>query len=226
MLQIHGVPVSVHTRKVVVTAIEKGLAYTNEPVIPLNPPPGWEHLSPTGKIPVMVDGDVSLCDSTVICTYLERAYPARPVYPRETKDYIDALWFEEYADGTIYREVVHPLFFQGYIRPNILKQEGDRAIIETTLRDSLPKVFGYLEGALHGDTLAGSQWSLADTAVVSNLVNFHYLGYTLDTKRHPKLAAYFERGLRQPSMARALEAERPVAEAMGLALEGVRVQDR
>src|SRR5262245_3748137 len=75
MLTIHGVPISVHTRKVIVTAIDKGLAYRNEPVIPFNPPPGWERLSPTGKIPVAVEGDVSLCDSTVICAWLDRAHP-------------------------------------------------------------------------------------------------------------------------------------------------------
>ena len=125
MLTIHGVPISVHTRKVLVTAIEKQLQYRNEPVIPFKPPAGWDDLSPTRKIPVLTDGDLVLRDSSVICAYLERMHPSPALYPAETRDYAEALWFEEYADGTIFREVVHGLFVQKIIRPNILKQESD-----------------------------------------------------------------------------------------------------
>ena len=46
MLTIHGVPISVHTRKVIVAAIEKDVPYRNEPVIPFHPPAGWERLRP------------------------------------------------------------------------------------------------------------------------------------------------------------------------------------
>ena len=51
MLTIHGVPLSVHTRKVIVTAILKQVDYKFEvviPVIPGNPPANWDTLSPTG----------------------------------------------------------------------------------------------------------------------------------------------------------------------------------
>ena len=44
MLTIHGVPLSVHTRKAIVTAILKDIDYKFEvviPVIPGNPPPNW-----------------------------------------------------------------------------------------------------------------------------------------------------------------------------------------
>ncbi len=46
MLTIHGVPLSVHTRKAIVTAILKDLDYRFEvviPVIPDNPPLELEH---------------------------------------------------------------------------------------------------------------------------------------------------------------------------------------
>jgi glutathione S-transferase len=216
MLKIHGVPISVHTRKVIVAAIEKNLTYENEPVIPFNPPPGWAQLSPTGKIPVLTDGDLSLPDSSVICAYLEREHPAHPIYPRDTRDYVQALWFEEYADGTMFRDVVHGLFFQKIIRPKILQQPSDAAVIESILGQAVPKVFGYLEGAMPATHLAGGRFSIADVAVVSNLVNYHYLGYAIDAKRYPKLAAYFTRLCRHPSIAAALAAEQPAAASMGL----------
>jgi len=208
MLKIYGVPISVHTRKVIVAAIEKKLRYENEPVIPFNPPAGWDELSPTGKIPVVADGDLVLRDSSVICAYLERVHPDHPIYPRETRDFVGALWLEEYADGTVFREVVHGLFFQKVIRPNILKQATDTAAMAAILNDALPKIFGYLERTIGGDYLVAGRFGIADIATVSNLINFHYLGYQIDARRFPKLAAYFTRQLRHPAIETALRAER------------------
>jgi glutathione S-transferase len=216
MLKIYGVPISVHTRKVIVTAIEKQLDYENESVIPFTPPPGWTELSPTGKIPAFTDDEVTLCDSSVICAYLERSRPDHPVYPRDTREYATALWFEEYADGTMFREVVHGLFFNKIIRPNILKQESKQAEIDSILNEARPKVFAYLERSLTGEHLAGDRFSLADIAVVSNLVNYHYLGFDIDRSKYPRLASYFGRQLQHPSIASALAKEQSVAAGMGL----------
>jgi glutathione S-transferase len=215
MLKIYGVPISVHTRKVIIAAIEKKLPYENEPVIPFNPPPGWSDLSPTGKIPAASDGDVTLCDSSVICAYLERTHPAPALYPADAQGHVQTLWFEEYADGTIFRELIHGLFFNQVIRPKILKQPGDPAAIETILNTTVPVVFGYLEKSLGHGHLVGNAVTLADIALVSNLINFHYLGYAIDA-RFPKLAAYFGRMVVHPSVAAALAAEQGAAAGMGL----------
>ena len=215
MLKIYGIPISVHTRKVIIAAIEKKLPYENEAVIPFNPPPGWSDLSPTGKIPAATDGDVTLCDSSVICAYLERMHPAPPLYPEVARDYVQTLWFEEYADGAIFREVIHGLFFNQVIRPKILKQPGDRSAIDAILTDTVPAVFGYLEKSLTGHYLAADRFTLADVALVSNLINFHYLGYAIDA-RFPGLAAYFERIIAHRSVAAAVAAEQSSAASMGL----------
>jgi glutathione S-transferase len=216
MLTIHGVPISVHTRKVIVTSLEKQIAYRNEPVIPFSPPAGWTELSPTGKIPVVTDGDLVLRDSSVICTYLERTYPVHRIYPKETGDLVQALWLEEYADGTIFRDVIHGLFFQKIIRPNISKQETDTKVIDSILGETMPKVFGYLEQSAGNEFLAGASFSIADIAVVSNLINFRYLGFALDARQFPQLAAYFERQLARPSIQAALVQEKATVAAMGL----------
>lgn len=216
MLKIYGVPVSVHTRKAILAAKEKKLAYENEPVIPFAPPPGWDRLSPTGKIPVMTAGDLHLQDSSVICAYLERTHPNPPLYPGETQDYVRALWFEEFADGTMFREVVHGLFFQQVIRPGILKQETDRAATDAILRKAMPRHFGYLESALDGPHLAGGQFGIADIAVISNLINYCYLGHRVDAGRFPRLARYLATHLARPTIRETLAAEQGVAEGMGL----------
>jgi glutathione S-transferase len=215
MLTIHGVPISVHTRKVLVTAIEKQLQFRNEPVIPFTPPAGWNDLSPTRKIPVITDGDFILRDSAAICAYLERVHPSPALYPADARAYAEALWFEEYAGGTLFREVIHGLFVQKIIRPKILKQETDPTAIETIQNGTLPQVFGYLESSIGGDFIVGEQFTIADVAIVSNLINYHYLGYALD-EPHPKLRRYFVRHIERPSIRTALLAEQSTASSMGL----------
>jgi glutathione S-transferase len=216
MLTIYGVPVSVHTRKVIVTALHKGLEFRVEPVVPFAPPAGWAELSPTGKIPVADIDGVKLADSTVICTYLERIHPVQPIHPQDARGYAQALWFEEYADGTFFRDVIHDLFFQKVIRPNLLKQPTDATAVTAIENDIVPARLAYLESALAGDFFAGGQFSIADIAIASNLVNYHYLGYALDKGRYPRLLAYFRRMLAYRVFVAALDAERSAAQSMNL----------
>lgn len=219
MLKIYGTPISVHTRKVIVAAIDKGLDYENIVIVPVNPatlPPDWPQLSPTGKIPVLRDGDTLLADSTVICAYLDRAHPLRPVYPADTRHYIQSLWLEEYADGTVFREVVHPLFHQTVVGPRIHQRAVDQAVVDAVCNETIPRVFGYLDSVVGTGFAAGPVLSVADIAIASNLVTYQYLGFPLDRQRFPALAAHFERTVRHPSMLKALRAEQGAVDAMGL----------
>ena len=88
MITIYGVPLSVHTRKTLMTARLKQIDYKLEvviPVLPGQPPADWHDKSPTGLIPVMQDGDFMLADLTAICLYLDKKEPAPPVLPADTK---------------------------------------------------------------------------------------------------------------------------------------------
>lgn len=225
MLQVHGIPISVHTRKVIVAAIEKNLPYRiNQvvPVIPGNPPANWRTLSPTGLIPAITDGDFTLADSTAICAYLERAYPARPLYPTDARACGRAMWFEQYAGGTVFRDVVHPLFLEVFVQPNVNKVPADMAKIDTVLGTVVPKVFGYLESVTGECFLAAPEMSMADVAVISNLITFQYIGFPLDAVRYPRLLALFERVILQPSMRKAVQEEQSAVQAMGLKNDCVR----
>jgi len=221
MLKIYGVPISVHTRKVIVAAIAKQLAFEIEPVIPFNPPAGWDKLSPTGRIPVVALDGFELADSSVICAYLEQTHPVPALYPQEAKARARALWLEEFCDGTVFREVVHGLFFQNIIRPKILGQATDRLAIDAILAQAMPRAFGYLERQMTGGFLVGDSLGIADITLASNLVNYTYLGYRIDAARYPKLDRTFRRLCRQPAIAAALGAERAVAQNMGLDADSV-----
>lgn len=225
MLQIYGVPVSVHTRKVIVAAIEKKLPYRIQPVVPVipgNPPPNWRTLSPTGLIPAITDGDFTLADSTAICAYLERAYPAPLLYPTNARDCARSIWFEQYAGGIVFRDVVHPLFREVFVQPNVNKVATDRARINAVLGSVVPDVFGYLESVTGDGFLVGPAMSMADVAVVSNLLTFQYIGFALDAVRYPRLSALFERVILQPSVRKAVQEEQGAVQAMGLNNDCVR----
>ena len=84
------------------------------------------------------------------------------------------------------------------------------------LAGAMPEVLGYLD-TLSGDPfLAGPALSVADVAVVSNLVTMQYIGFALERGRFPRLAHLFDRAIRIPAMAEALRDEQPVVQQMGL----------
>lgn len=218
MLQIYGVPVSVHTRKVIVAAIHKQLPYTLTPVVPVipgNPPPNWRALSPTGLIPAISDGEFTLADSSAICDYLERTHPGRPLYPADARGHAQALWFEQYA-GTLFQDVVRPLFHEVFVHPKVRQIPTDPVRIDAVLRQVAPGVFGYLESAATGTFLAGPAMTMADVAVVSNLVTFCYIGFDAELEPYPRLTALFERVVAQPAVRQALQGEVETVRTMGL----------
>ncbi len=218
MLTIYGVPLSVHTRKTIVTAILKKMDYTVKPVIPVipdNPPPNWASLSPTGLIPVMEDGDFTLADSSAICLYLERKQPRPPILPSDTRDYARALWFDAYA-GTIFRHVVHPLFVQTIVNPNIRQSPSDKAVIDNVLDAVQPRILAYLDSQISGLFLVGNALTLADIAIVSNFIVYQYMGYRIDAAAYPRLATYLKRIAVTEAYAKALEDEKPFVANMGL----------
>lgn len=62
---------------------------------------------------------------------------------------------------------------------------------------------------------SGGNETIADLAVVSNLIVFHYLGCRIDT-RFPKLYAYFRHQLESPLLKETLAEEKSFADQMGL----------
>jgi len=222
MLKIYGVPISVHTRKVVLAARLKRLPYELVPVVPVipdNPPPNWRELSPTGKIPVLADGDFLLADSAAICAYLERKQPQPALHPVDTRDFAHALWLEQYAGGTVFRDVVHPLFHEVFVHPKVRGIATDPARIDEVLTRVVPEVFGYLDSVAGDGFLAGPTLSVADLAVVSNLLVYQHIGFTLERARFPRLAGLFDRVIRVPEVTQALQAEQAVVHQMGLKSE-------
>ena len=82
MLKLGGFAVSNYYNKVKVALLEKGVAFEEE-YHPTSQDEEYRKRSPMGKVPYLeVDGQY-LCESQVICEYLEDAYPDKPLYPKD-----------------------------------------------------------------------------------------------------------------------------------------------
>jgi glutathione S-transferase len=217
-MKIYGVPLSVHTRKVIVAARLKEVPFELQvviPVIPGNPPPNWRDISPTGLIPAIEDDGFLLADSTAIIHYMERKNPKPALLPAANREFGAALFLDAWAGSALFRSVVHPIFHNQVVNPMIRKIAADQAAIDAAKTEAAPEAFGYLESLDPGDFLVGGTLTIADLAVVSNLIVFHYLGCRIEP-RFPKLNAYFQRHLESPALRVALAEEKPFVDQMGL----------
>jgi len=198
MPTLFGASPSPFVRKVRVVMHEKGIAYEHEFVGPGSRKSEFRSISPLGRIPGFVDGDLSVSDSSVICAYLERTHPEPPMYPRDAKQYARALWYEEYGDTALAAVATFGTFGRKIIAP-LRGAAVDHAAIEKTLAEELPPVFDYLEGQTGGrEYLVGDRFSIADVSIATHFVNFGHAGYEVDAGRWPRLAAWVKRHLARP----------------------------
>ena len=192
MPTVIGVSASPFVRKVRVLLAEKGVPYELDPVIPFNASPEFKQMSPLGKVPAYRDGDRVLCDSSVICAYIERTHPDPALYPSDPYDYGRALWFEEYGDTALAQVMGPKIFFNRVVGPKFFQRPCDEAVVKHAIDEELPPLFDYLEGQLtgNGTSIAGPQFSIGDIGVATQFVNLRHAGVTVDATRWPKLARY------------------------------------
>lgn len=208
MATLYGIGASPFVRKVRVVLSEKSLPYEREEILPMNVPPEFKQISPLGKIPAYRDGAGTLCDSSVICAYLERVKPTPAVYPADAYEYARALWFEEYADSALVQVFGPKIFLQRFVNPRFFGRPTDEASVAKAVQEELPPLFDYLEGQLGGEWLVGRQFSIADIAVGTQFVNLFYAGEAIDAARWPKLARYVARVHERPSFRDLIHEER------------------
>ena len=195
-MKIVGSYVSPYVRKVLACLALKGLAYEIDPITPFYGGDEFERLSPLRRIPLLIDGDLTLCDSSVICAYLDEAYPERPLLPTGTKDRARARWLEEYADTRLGDVFIWGLFYPKFVHPIVWGEPGDSARIEKTLAEDLPRELDWLEGELPAQGfLFGGDIGLADIAIATFFRNGEHIGVTVDPERWPRTAGFVERAL-------------------------------
>lgn len=200
-MRIIGSYASPYVRKVLACLALKGLDYEIDPITPFYGDAAFEAVSPLRRIPVLIDGDLAMCDSSVICAYLDEKYPGHPLLPAAVTDRARARWLEEYADTRMGDVFIWRLFQPLAITPAVWGEKGDKAIVEQTLTVDAPAVLDYLETQVPAEGFLFGDIGLADISIASFLRNAGFVRFSIDAARWPQTAAFVARALDHPAMA-------------------------
>ena len=193
--------VSPYVRKVLVALELKGIPYEVDPIIPFFGDDRFSELSPLRRIPVLIDGDLALADSSVICQYLEDRWPEPALYPRDVADRARARWLEEYADSRMGDVVIWQLFNEVTINPYVFGVPTNQPLLDKTLASDLPGILDYLETQAPASGFLFGEPSIADVSVAVFFRNAAFARWKPDPARWPKAVAWIERTLALPAFA-------------------------
>jgi len=165
MLRLYRFPFSTNVERVALALAHKGLEVES---VWVDPADRSEVVRISGQelVPVLVDGDRVVADSTVILEHLEDRFPERPLYPDDPARRTELRLFVDWFNRVWKRP------------PNLIvaeegKAEPDRvriAELEALIADALPLFEDLLVGR---DFLFGHELSAAD------VVAFPFLKYAL-----------------------------------------------
>jgi len=135
--------------------------------------PDFLRLNPFGRVPVLVDEDTIIYDSTIIAEYLEDEYPEPPLLPAIDASALRArarIW-EDFADTSFTPQV-------GQLMAEMSKPESERDPARLQrLQRSVERVLDFLNHELQGQEFLASQFSVADIGFVPRLVVLRELGF-------------------------------------------------
>ena len=201
-LLVIGSYLSPYVRKVLVCLEIKGIAYEVDHIVPFFGDDRFSRLSPLRRIPVLVDGDLVLSDSSVICQYIDDKEPAPALLPSDIRDRARARWLEEFADTRMGDVFIWQLFNQIAIRPSVWGEKGDRELVDRTLKEDVPAVLDYLEAEAPVEGFRFGILSLADIAIAAFFRNAGWVRFQIDATHWPRAAAWIARTLAEPAFAK------------------------
>jgi glutathione S-transferase len=195
-LEIIGAPQSNYVWAVRMVCEEKGVAYEHKPERPHSPPVDAIH--PFGKIPVMRHGDVTLCESKAIATYIDRVFDGPKVIP---EDPARAAQVEQWVSlGNVeFDKLMMRQYVVGYAFP---KEPGkpDMPAIKAAAEKMQPQIDVLDRTVARTGYLAGDSFTLADINILPMLfyVNRFEEGKAM-LGAAKNLSAYMERHFARPS---------------------------
>jgi glutathione S-transferase len=201
-LTIIGSYLSPYVRKVLVCLEIKQIAYDIDPIVPYFGNEEFSAISPLRRIPVLIDSAVTLSDSTVICEYLNDAYPGPALLPAAPELRARSRWLEEYADTRMGDVFIWHYYNQLVIRKKVWRRAPDQAVLDAAVGKEIPGVLDYLEGQVPAHGWLFGDIAVADVAIASFFRNAEFAGFEFDALRWPRTTAFVGRVLAHPGMAR------------------------
>jgi glutathione S-transferase len=157
--------------------------------------PEFRRLNPFGRVPVLVDEDTTVYDSTIIAEYLEDEYPEPPLLPAVGSSALraQARTWEDIADTSFTLQV-------GQLMAEISKAEADRDSNRIQrLQQWIEQMLSFINHQLQGQDFLASQFSVADIGFVPRLLVLKELGLDPAASRG-NIDGWLKRMLDRPSI--------------------------
>ena len=206
-MKLYSGPLSLFSAKVRVALAEKGLVYDEISV-------GWslQHryephhpdvaaLSPKGQVPVLVDGDVVVYDSTQIFEYLEDRSPEPALYPRDAAGRARCRRLEAAADELLFPSVWSLIEEAFYPASGAGRDEARLERARTALFDE----YAGLDKELTGRAWLCDGFSVADIATFIMVHAASSIGVA-PTAEQTALSAWASRMIARPALRREIDA--------------------
>jgi glutathione S-transferase len=204
-MKLYSGPLSLFARKVEIALHEKGLSFERV-MVSFSQTKGYHPrhpdvlaANPKGQVPVFVDGDLTVFDSTVILEYLEDAYPQPALYPRDPVERARCRLLDLFADEIM----LVPLRLLMHRNAPGARDAGSWAANEAKAKDAeveLDRQFTDLDRKLSDKEYFCGVFTVADISLFMML--FYALrlgGPPLDG--HPALGGWYERLLERGAFA-------------------------
>ncbi|MDH4557247.1 glutathione S-transferase family protein [Pseudomonas sp. BN417] len=204
-LQLFAHPFSSYCQKVLIALYENDLPFELRLLSPENPATAaeFQRLWPLQKMPLLLDGERPVMESSIIIEYLQQHY-AGPVklIPEAAEAALEVRMLDRCFD--LY--VMTPM--QKAVGDRLRPEERRDAFGVEEARALLERSYAWLNQRLAGRTwAAGDSFSLADCAAAPALFYADWVQPIGAPFSH--LRAYRQRLLQRPSFARAVEEARP-----------------
>jgi glutathione S-transferase len=177
MRVLYHMPLSPYARKVRLVLSEKRLPYELRLEKVWERRPEYLEMNAAGTVPTLVeDNGLVVPDSTVICEYLDEAYPDTGLIGHTLAERIEVRRLAAWFDGKFAAEVTGNLYGEKHLRRLTGRGNPDPSAIRTgyaAVRYHLDYI-GWL--AETRKWLAGSMLSLADFAAAAHLSTLDFLG--------------------------------------------------
>ena len=198
-MDLYDNPFSPYAFKVRAALYEKGIAHEKREIRTHADRELLLRVNPRGEVPALADDGAVICDSKVICAYLEERHPDPALYPRDLALRARCRYLELKSDNEI-DACVFVLGILKLTRPELAEQLPG-ALSGT--EEALARHYAYLERELAGREWFLGEFSLVDIALTPHLRSAAFMGYPPGEK-HPALAAWLARGAARPALKRAM----------------------
>jgi glutathione S-transferase len=207
MLKLHDLDRSPFCWKVRLVLAEKGIPH--ELVTPQDKSndPAFEKINPFRLTPVLqLSDNRSIYESTVICEYLEEAYPDPALLPHDPFERARIRMIEDTSDQYLYPAMRGWVTSQYTYDPPLLRRKPASEVDEKLREESRAKIekhLTYLEEQI-GDRrwFGGDLFSLADCALAPPLTGGMRLHQFLPSERWPRIGAWAARVAERSSFMR------------------------